>query len=204
MGFMLLLLVAALVINSYAGPTSQGNELAIHKKQAYEFFHQEDYSKAIEEFNKALSLDPTNASLYNDRSVAYFHRGEKNSNKGDFDKAIIDAQKAIKLDNKNGTFHMNLGNAYVLTHKYDAAIREYNKALDLTPNYLGIYPSIMLNKAKVYEMAGKKREAIQTYKEFLSELSRGKLIGKDQGDQYRKIYERMAKDAEESIKKLQQ
>lgn len=49
-----------------------------------------DYDKAIEDYTKAIELDPTFA-------VAYYRRGGVWESKGDYDKAIADYEKAVEL-----------------------------------------------------------------------------------------------------------
>ena len=48
-----------------------------------------DYDRAIADYNKALELDPKDATAYNNRGYAY-------RQKGDYDKAIADYDKALE------------------------------------------------------------------------------------------------------------
>lgn len=52
-----------------------------------------DYSKAIESYTEAISLDGTNAVYYSNRAAAY-------SSLGEHDKAIEDSEKALEIDPK--------------------------------------------------------------------------------------------------------
>jgi tetratricopeptide (TPR) repeat protein len=54
---------------------SQGNQAVIA----------EEYDKAIHLYNRAIEMDPNNAIYYNNRSAAYFR-------KGDLLQALADAQ----------------------------------------------------------------------------------------------------------------
>ncbi|KAI0080039.1 hypothetical protein K474DRAFT_1582858, partial [Panus rudis PR-1116 ss-1] len=48
------------------------------------------YDEAIENYTKAIELDPTNAVYYSNRAAAY-------SSKGSHDEAVLDAEKAIEV-----------------------------------------------------------------------------------------------------------
>ncbi|MBT9438251.1 MAG: tetratricopeptide repeat protein, partial [Desulfobacterales bacterium] len=56
---------------------------------AYAFLNQ--YERAIEDYNKAIALDPNNAEAYNNRGVAYAFLNQ-------YERAIADYNKAIALD----------------------------------------------------------------------------------------------------------
>ena len=133
--------------------------LAYHKKGGFDL--------AIEDFNKALELNPNNVETYHCRGLAYHKKGgfdlaiedfnkalELNPNnvetyhcrgvtyysKGDFDRAIEDFSKALKLnpDNVGKTYHYR-GLAYHKKGVFDLAIEDFNKALELNPNNVETY-----------------------------------------------------------------
>ena len=47
--------------------------------------------------------------------------------------------------------------------KYDLAICNYNKAIEINPRYFLAW----FNKANVYEVTGRKKEAVEAYKAFI-------------------------------------
>jgi len=61
-----------------------------------------DYDAAIESYNKAVALDPTNPVYYSNRAAAY-------SSKGDHLSAVGDAEKAISVDSKFVKAYHRLG-----------------------------------------------------------------------------------------------
>jgi len=73
-------------------------------KDAKEFFNkglawdkQGKYDEAIEDFNKAIRLDPNFAS-------AYFYKGLAQYNKGELKTALTDFQRALILDPENSEY----------------------------------------------------------------------------------------------------
>ena len=66
---------------------------------------QSDFGAAIEDYNKAIDLDPEDARTYTNRGNAY-------RDIGDFGAAIEDYNKAIDLDPEDARFYTNRGLAY--------------------------------------------------------------------------------------------
>lgn len=67
------------------------------------YYKNNDYDKAIEDYNKALSINPNFADAYNQRGIVYFA-------KQDYKKAIDDFNKAINLNPNFAEAYYNLGN----------------------------------------------------------------------------------------------
>jgi len=62
-----------------------------HYVQAHNLHREGRYGEAIEEYNKAIELNPNYAIAYAERGQAYFELGQ-------YDLAIPDLAKAIELD----------------------------------------------------------------------------------------------------------
>jgi tetratricopeptide (TPR) repeat protein len=93
------------------------------------YLDERDNDKAIEEFSKAIALDP-------DENVAYVGRGyvyaqEKSRN---IAKAVADLSKAIA---RGGHWcaiaYSNRGAAFLEEKQYDKAIDDFNKTIELSP-----------------------------------------------------------------------
>jgi len=89
---------------------------------------------AIEDFSRAIRLDPNNARFYRER-------GWVHSNLWDFDRAIADLSQAIRLTPNSagayatrGAIHLNRGN-------FDLAIADFNQAIRLDPNNANAFAS---------------------------------------------------------------
>jgi tetratricopeptide (TPR) repeat protein len=67
------------------------------------------YQKAIDNYSKAISLDPDyDAKAYCDHGIkAYRNRGIMYGELGQFEKAIDDYDKAISLDSKDESAYVN-------------------------------------------------------------------------------------------------
>ena len=64
-----------------------------------------EHDRAIEDFNKAIQLNPDHALAYANRGVAYYY-------KGDYDCAIEDFNKVIQLNPDYALAYNNRGGAY--------------------------------------------------------------------------------------------
>lgn len=93
---------------------------------------QQNFDRAIVEFNEALRADPTNVRSYNSRGNAW--RG-----KGDLENAVADYDAAIRLD-PNFAFPYN-GRASVAYNKgeLDRAIEDYSQVIRLDPTLAAPY-----------------------------------------------------------------
>ena len=81
------------------------------------------HDRAIEDFDQAIKLDPSDADVFNNRGTAY-------SDKGQHDRAIQDYDQAIKLSRERIVYY-NLGNAYSAKDQLDRAIEDYDQAIKL-------------------------------------------------------------------------
>ncbi|MFZ2199021.1 MAG: tetratricopeptide repeat protein, partial [Thermodesulfovibrionales bacterium] len=84
--------------------------------------------QAIEDFQVAVRLDPTNWEPHNNLCLAY-------KSKGLYENAKEQCQTAITLRPDYAEAHNNLGVVYSREGMYDQAVEEYRKALKLKPDY---------------------------------------------------------------------
>ena len=87
---------------------------------------------AINEFNKAIEINPEYA-------YTYTCRGYTLESDGQFEKALADYSKAIEINPKHVYAYNNRGLAYHDNGQYDQAIADYNKAIELNPKYAYAY-----------------------------------------------------------------
>lgn len=83
-----------------------------------------DYSGAIEAYDLALQLAPTNAEAYYNRGVAYFSMGHPNNALKDFDRAITLTPSMAEAYGNRGTIRLQMG-------EHQSALSDFQKAADL-------------------------------------------------------------------------
>ena len=110
------------------------------------------HDKAIEDYNKAIELDPEYAT-------AYYNRGNAYAKLKKYEKAIEDYNKAIELNPEYAMAYNNRGNAYDELKKHEKAIEDYNKAIVLNPEYAMAYN----NRGNAYDGLKKYEKAIEDY-----------------------------------------
>ena len=144
------------------------------------------YGLAIEDFNKAIELDPKHVEAYCNRGTAYSlqkdfeiaienynkaaalnprhagtynNRGATYANNGEHVKAIKDFTTAIKLNPQDAGIYNNRGLVYGNVFDFDRAIKDYNAAIKLNPDFASAY----INRGVANHHKGKYTTAIKDY-----------------------------------------
>jgi tetratricopeptide (TPR) repeat protein len=107
-----------------------------------------EYALAIDDFNKALQLDPKSAEAYHGRGLAYSQLGE-------LDRAIADLSEAIQLNPNDFRAFYNRGLMYSRKGDYDPALADLSEAIRLNPGYARAY----LARSRVYVRTGDNAKA---------------------------------------------
>ncbi len=97
------------------------------QKKGNLLFFQGKYNEAIDEYNKALEINPNDSHtwLYNGRAL---------DNLGRYDEALAAYNKALEINPNFLLAWTNKGNVLLSLGRYEDAITAYNKALDIDPN----------------------------------------------------------------------
>jgi tetratricopeptide (TPR) repeat protein len=138
----------------------------VYNNQGVAYGGLKQYEKAIEDFSKAIDLNPKYADAYNNRgnayreikqhekaiedynkaiehnpnlAVAYNNRGLAYRKIKQYERAIEDHDKAIELNPKYAVAYNNRGNAYREIKQHEKAIEDYSKAIELNPKYADAY-----------------------------------------------------------------
>ncbi len=85
------------------------------------------YDRAIQDHDRAIALDPTNARALNDRGNAY-------RSKGHIARALEDYGDALSLEPDYAEAYANRGVAHTIDGNYDRAMRNFGEAAFLAPN----------------------------------------------------------------------
>lgn len=143
-----LLIVSCLLMNKtikqigiwYDSITLWSHEIKIFPESAYVaynnrgniYFCSNNFTQAMNDFNKAIEINPWYADAYNNRGEAY-------NSVGKYAMAISDLNKTIELNPKNENAYTNRGEAYYNLGNYAQALKDVNKAIELNPQFVKAY-----------------------------------------------------------------
>ena len=113
--------------------------------------------KAIEEYEKVISIEPFNLEAYNNLGMAYKDLGE-------LDKAIDYYRQAIALDPRYERAHCNLAIAFYLKGDLNAAVSEARLAIALNPEDIESYNNLGL----FYKESNRVHEAMEAFLKALA------------------------------------
>jgi len=132
-----------------------------HRDTGFLYFEQGQVDKAIDEFNRALKLDPQDASTHFGAGLCCYEKGEISRameefgqvleinpqhlqanyhlglcyyQKKEFPEALSNFQQAIILDPKNKYVYCQMGQAYFEQRQYNLALKALKKAVKINPN----------------------------------------------------------------------
>ena len=130
----------------------RGNPAQEHLIAGQNYTDQKQWDRAIDEFNKAIEIDPNLAGAYSGRGDAFSYRRE-------YDRALADYTMVIQLEPNNAAAYYSRGNAYDEKDEYNKAIADYTRAIELAPNLAEAYN----NRGYVYVEKGEYDKAIADY-----------------------------------------
>jgi tetratricopeptide (TPR) repeat protein len=129
--------------------------VAVQSQSAKQYFRAgEEFSKkmnfkdAIEQYNRAVELDPDYEKAYIQRAIAYSKQGDYENAAADFDRALVFDEKDAELYYFSGEAHHNKGSN-------DVALERLNKAIDMKGNFLEAYQvrSVVHLELEQYDLA---------------------------------------------------
>ncbi|MFC1621734.1 tetratricopeptide repeat protein [Candidatus Omnitrophota bacterium] len=129
---------------------------ADHLEQGTTYANNQMHDKALEEFKKAIEVNPGDYIAYNNIGIIY-------KMKGDFEKAEEKYKKALGINPNYHLAYNNLGNIYLETARYDEAIECYKKAIEIAPYTSACYENI----GKAYRNKGMIKEAREVFEKAL-------------------------------------
>ena len=125
-----------------------------HRGNAYTA--QEDYDRAIQDYDIAIELKPDHSHAYADRGLAYF-------GKGAFERAVEDYNVAIRLDPAYAPTYQDRCYSLAILGHIERALVDCNKALSLSPRD----PIFLDSRGYAYLRKGDFDRAIADYKAAL-------------------------------------
>jgi len=150
-------------------PSGAGVEVVYHNRSMIRLPNK-DIDGALEDLNKAVSINPKVAAIYNGRAIARLQ-------KGDSDGALADYEKAIEL--KPSLASALTGRGYFRYQKrdFDGALSDFSKAIESYPGYADTY----VRRGIVRGLMGNIQEAIADIKKG-SVLKPDSVSDRDQGN----------------------
>lgn len=128
----------------------------LYLNRGFTYAKKGDPEKAIQDYNKAIRLNPK-------EFIFYYNRGSAYHDKGDLEKAIVNYDEAIRLNPKFVGAYLDRGLAYKKKGKLKKAIEDFNEAIMLNPKLTDAY----FNRGHAYEDKGDLEKAIEDYNEAI-------------------------------------
>ncbi len=180
--------------------TSNYDKAQLYLIQGNFYFDKRLYSKAIEEYKKALQLKPS-LSIYSRIGIAYYrigaykdaetsfkksiginptavtpysYLGSIYSKEGRHDEAINMYEKALQRKADSVTLLNNLANAYMNKGLYDKAIAAVEKALAIKPSLA----SANITYGQIYEKKGDYLKALEKFEKVKNDPRFGRYAQK--------------------------
>ena len=135
------------------------------------------YKEAIEDYDKAIELNPNNSSYYNSRGISKVRLIKYDKDIKGYNEAINDYNKATELNPNNEKAHYNKGLAKARLKLYEESVDCYDKAIDLNQEYFKAYFNRYISQYNLKEY----EKAIKDYKKLIDVL-RNKLTEKCEFD----------------------
>jgi TolB-like protein/Tfp pilus assembly protein PilF len=144
-------------------PNSPDTLLAL---AAYQFYVLGDYGLAKATFQRVNKMLPGNSEALT--GLAFIARRE-----GHWDESIAYAEQILVLDPQNTDSLGQAANTYVYLRQFPAALKLYDRALDLLPND----PDLMAAKAAVYQAEGNLEEAAKFLPDVNAQTPSSEALG---------------------------
>ena len=119
-----------------------------YMKAGDEFLRKMSFDDAIEQFTRAIELDPDDDKAYIQRALAYMQLN-------DFEKASLDFDRALVFNEKDGELYFLSGNSYYLLGNSEIALDRLSKAISYKNNFQEAFQvrSLVLMELRRYQEA---------------------------------------------------
>ncbi len=128
------------------------NKARPHYNRGSVWAKQDDFSKAMSDYNKAIEINPGFAEAYNNRGDVYSREDNSPQALSDYNKAIEINPIIAKIYNNRGLIYYKLGN-------YTQALSDYSKAIEIDPKIAEVYN----NRGNVYGSQGDLTQAMSDF-----------------------------------------
>lgn len=137
-------------------PSKQFSEGEILLKRGDGYYFNGRYAEAIEEYTRAIEIDPGLAAAYRYRASAYLALEEHL-------RALADFDRAIEIDPDFAEAHLGRGVLHYRQGAYSEAIDDFDRVIALDP----WNSNAQFYKALACEKVGRLREAVEAYRGYI-------------------------------------
>jgi TolB-like protein/Tfp pilus assembly protein PilF len=131
----------------------------------YQYWTLWDYGAARMTFERVIKILPASSEVLQ-------ALGRIAQREGHWDQSVVYHEKALALDPRNVQLLMDASWTYCMLRQFPAALKLYDRALDITPNN----PDVMAFKAGVYQAQGHLKEAARLLSQ-INDLSPSETLG---------------------------
>jgi protein O-mannosyl-transferase len=117
---------------TYAIETEPGKASVAYKNRGVYYYERGEFDRAIEDYTKAIDLDPSYIHAYNNRGLAFCRIGR-------LDRAFADFNKALAINPTHFEALVNRGLAFDQAGQPEKAIEDYDAAIALSPSNHDVY-----------------------------------------------------------------
>jgi DnaJ family protein C protein 8 len=129
-----------------------------HKQLGDNAFRCQGFKTAIDEYTKAISLDPEFLVGYSNRSAAYLKNSEKS-------KALRDAEQCVTLDSQYAKGHSRLAAASHSLGRYSQALKSYQEVLKLDASNAAAQKGVDDCQQELQKMEQQQQEHYELFRE---------------------------------------
>ena len=116
------------------------------------YFDDKKYDLAINDFNKAIEINPDYFASYNNRGNVYSEQGKS-------EKAIEEYSKAIELNPKFALAYKNRGLVFMKEKRNSEALKDFTKAIELNVDHEDAY----INRGNLFRDEERNADAVNDY-----------------------------------------
>lgn len=133
----------------------KSREAEFYFTEAEKYYILEDYSKALDYYQKVLEINPESATVHY-KMAEVLSRGNRTD---DMLRASLSIEQALKLERKNKYFYLLGANIYMGLSRHERAAQLFEGMLHEVPNT----QEYLYELAVIYQYAGKLEEAVKIY-----------------------------------------
>jgi serine/threonine protein kinase/Tfp pilus assembly protein PilF len=143
-------------------PNSSETQLALGY---YQFWVLRDYQLAKTTFKRVQKMLPGSSDVL-------YGLGLVTRRQGHWDQSVAYSEQALALDPRNVELVDETASTYVMLRQFPAALKLYDRALDIVPND----PDLMASKASIYQAEGNLEQAAKFLPEINGQTPAGKAF----------------------------